>query len=273
MNPRTAYGRGSMSHPLRPVIQGFITAQTKRACMEADGVAYVTEHVLQQEYPCAALVEGCSERYFTASYSTINLREGDYSMAEWGDTAPTTVTLAHIGKMSDDRKGHVVFLRTVAELRRRGVDARGILIGDGPRRVDFEMLAAKLGVVGHIEFVGWKSGFAQVQGELQRAQFLVMPTKSEGLPRAVIEAMASGVICLANAVDGIPELLAPECLSQNNSPESYADMVCALLAGWSRALEVRKAQFARSKNYRAEELMERRARFYCSLRDICEKIL
>lgn len=271
MNPRTAYGRESMSHPLQPVICGFITAQTKRACMEADGVAYVTERVLQEEYPCAALSEGGDGRHFTASYSTINLCAADYSMAEWGDAAPEAVTLAHTGKMSDDRKGHAVFLRAVAELRRRGVDARGILIGDGPRRADFEALAGELGIAGSVEFAGWKSGFSEVQAELQRAQFLVMPTKSEGLPRAVIEAMASGLVCLANAVDGIPELLGSECLSCDNSPESYADMVCSLLADWSHALEVREEQFARAYDYEAGKLMERRTRFYRSLRETANR--
>ena len=158
MNPRTAYGKQSMSHPLQPVIQRFITWQTKNACMNADGVSYVTEHVLQNEYPCRAMVDMNTDHAFTSSYSTINLRDSDYSCIDWGCESPSPLVLAHTGKMTDDRKGHAIFIETVARLRQQGVDARGILIGDGPERSRFESLASQLNVGDFCNFVGWKAG-------------------------------------------------------------------------------------------------------------------
>ncbi len=266
MNPRTAYGKESMSHPLQPVIQGFITRQTKQACLDANGVSYVTAHVLQDEYPCKATL---GRGGFTASYSTINLSDDSFAMAPWDDERPETVYLAHTGKMSDDRKGHAVFIEAVAKLREKGIDAHGILIGDGPRRADFEALAASLGVADCCEFAGWKSGFREVQDELRRAQFFVMPTKSEGLPRAVIEAMATGLICLGNDVDGMPELLPDECLTHENTADAYADRVLGLLGDWDHGLEIRRELFERAHDYRNEVLSKHRSDFYISLREEC----
>lgn len=266
MNPRTAYSKESMRHPLQPVIQGFITRQTKQACLDANGVSYVTSHVLQDEYPCKTTL---GRGGFTASYSTINLGDECFSMASWGDRRPDTVTLSHTGKMSDDRKGHAIFIEAVAKLRERGIDARGILIGDGPRRGDFEALASSLGVADHCDFVGWKSGFGEVQDELSRAHFFVMPTKSEGLPRAVIEAMATGLICLGNDVDGMPELLPEECLTYKNMADEYADGVVALLDNWDHALEIRRELFEKAHEYRSDVLSKRRADFYMDLRREC----
>lgn len=267
MNPRTAYSKESMSHPLQPVIQRFITWQTKRACMNADGVSYVTDHVLQSEYPCRALAKSNKGDAFTSSYSTINLRNCDYSCVDWGTEIPSPLVLAHTGKMSDDRKGHAIFIETIAKLRRNGIDVRGILIGDGPERSRFEALSVQLGVRDCCNFVGWKAGFSQVQSELQRAQILLMPTKSEGLPRAVIEAMASGLICLGNNVDGMPELLPEECLSRENTADGYSRMIMDLVDDWPHALALRASQFEKSKEYKSELLNDRRNAFYRNLRD------
>lgn len=266
MNPRTAYSRESMDHLLQPIIQLAAVRSTKKACLAANGVSYVTERVLQEEYPCRAITDPHAKDYFTSSYSTISLSDDMFSMANWGNECPSKVVLAHTGKMSDYRKGHVVFIKTVALLRKRGVNAFGILIGDGPKRAEFESLAKSLGVQDFCEFSGWASGFEEVQKRLQRAHFFLLPTLSEGLPRAIIEAMASGLICLGNNVDGIPELLAQECLSGDNSPKSYAYLVCSLLADWPHALEVREKQFARSRDYESSHLMKRRKIFYYSLR-------
>ena len=265
MNPRTAYSKDAMSHPLQPVIQAVITRSTKRACMRANGIAYVTERVLQREYPCQAIVNPSRVGYFTSSYSTINLPDEAFSMKDWGVQRPERVVLAHSGKMSDYRKGHATFIRTVAELRKTGIDARGVLIGDGPKRVEFETLATDLGVRDYCEFTGWANGFSEVQERLQSAHFFVFPTLSEGLPRAVIEAMASGLICLGNSVDGIPELLDGTCLSEKNTSEDYSDRIVWLLSNWQKALDIRRIQFVKAHEYRADLLQERRTSFYQSL--------
>lgn len=268
MNPRTAYSKDAMSHPLQPVIQAVITRSTKRACMRANGIAYVTERVLQREYPCQAIVNPSRAGYFTSSYSTINLPDEAFSMKDWGVQRPERVVLAHSGKMSDYRKGHATFIRTVAELRKTGIDARGVLIGDGPKRVEFETLATDLGIRDYCEFTGWANGFIEVQERLQRAQFFVFPTLSEGLPRAVIEAMASGLICLGNSVDGIPELLDEPCLSTTNEAADFAKRIIRLVSEWTRALEIRARQFEKAHEYSAAILNKRRTQFYQRLFDV-----
>lgn len=267
MNPRTAYSKQAMNHPLQPIIQRIIVRSTKKACLAANGISYVTEHVLQEEYPCRAIADPRAKGHFTSSYSTINLRDDMFSIADWGNECPSKVVLVHTGKMSDYRKGHAVFIETVALLRKMGIDAYGLLIGGGPKRDEFESLADSLGIEKYCEFSGWASGFQEVQDQLQRAQFFVLPTLSEGLPRAIIEAMASGLICLGNAVDGIPELLEPECLSADNSPESYAGMVHRFLIDWGHGLDVRKRQFEKAFGYRSEVLAGRRTKFYQCLLD------
>ena len=166
MNPRTAYGKGAI--PASPALRHLLVAMTKRICMSANGVAYVTRAALQDEYPCRAM-EGESATYFTSSYSTVDLPRECYRKRDWGEGAPSPVILVHVGVMADGRKGHTTFIDTVAELRARGHDVRGLLIGDGPCRVQLEGYARKSGVADLCEFVGWKTGFSEVQEQLLRA--------------------------------------------------------------------------------------------------------
>lgn len=267
MNPRTAYSKNAMGHPLQPLIQIATIYSTKRACMKANGIAYVTNHVLQDEYPCQAIVNPAKTGFFTESYSTIDLPAKSFSMMNWGVQRPERVVLAHCGKMSDYRKGHKIFIEVLAELKKAGIDVQGILIGDGPKRHEFEAFAKHLGVSSCCIFTGWLIGFRRIQECLQRAHFFVLPTLSEGLPRVIIEAMASGLICISNSVDGIPELLDEACLSTTNEASDYARIIIKLLSDWSRALQIRKEQFSRAHDYQSDILQEHRKTFYQALRN------
>lgn len=271
LNPRTAYSRDSIDHPLQPLIQKYAVRLTKKICMEADGVAYVTEHVLQDEYPCRA-IRGSGELAsgFTASYSTIELRKEDYSKVRWGDSPPSTLWIAHSGKMVDNRKGHILFLDIIGELRRRGLNVRAVLIGDGPNRRRLEEHAQAIGIRDCCDFVGWKVGFSGLKTDLQRARLFVFPTMSEGLPRAVVEAMASGLLCIGSNVDGMSELLEGPCMCAERSAGAYADIVESFLRDWQAAGWMRDRQYERAKDFSANLLERRRTIFYRSLRNKIE---
>lgn len=262
MNPWTAYSRASMQHPLQPVIQIATTLATKWICWNANGVSYVTERILQAQYPCRATKYGESKDYFTTHFSTINLNDNHFSKIEWRKEKPEELVLVHTGKMSDYRKGHDVFIDVVKILNNRGIPTKGIMIGDGHLRSLFEEYARENGVDEHIEFVGWLAGFSAVQQVLQRGHVFLYPTKSEGLPRAVIEAMASGLVVIASAVDGIPELLPASLTCNEITPEAFSERVEYLVNNWDMVHEIRERNNIKAKEYHTDILSERRRDFY-----------
>jgi glycosyltransferase involved in cell wall biosynthesis len=81
------------------------------------------------------------------------------------------------------------------------------LVGDGAERPDLEQQREALGLQGKVTFLGPRNDIAEV---LMGADAFVMSSKTEGLPMALLEAMAAGLPCVATAVGGIPELLAQE---------------------------------------------------------------
>lgn len=68
--------------------------------------------------------------------------------------------------------------------------------------------AGRLGVADRVTFVGTVPAGAAVRAHLDAADLVVVPSRTEGLPRALIEAMARGLPAVGTTVGGIPELLA-----------------------------------------------------------------
>ena len=102
-------------------------------------------------------------------------------------------------------KGIDVLLRAVARLPANLPRWRLTLIGDGPERDALMTLANSLGVSERVWFAGRRHD--DVDSFLRRSHLAVLPSRGEGMPNAVLEAMAHGVPVVASAVGGIPELL------------------------------------------------------------------
>jgi glycosyltransferase involved in cell wall biosynthesis len=81
--------------------------------------------------------------------------------------------------------------------------ARLYMVGDGTERAMLEARRDALGLRERVTFLGARSDVSEV---LMAADGFVMSSKSEGLPMALLEAMAAGVPCVATAVGGIPDL-------------------------------------------------------------------
>lgn len=101
-------------------------------------------------------------------------------------------------------KGHEWLLRATPRLLESRPDALVAIAGDGALRGALESLAAKLGVSAHVRFLGFRR---DVPALLSAADVFVMPSLSEGLPLAILEAMAAGVPIVATRVGGMPQLI------------------------------------------------------------------
>jgi glycosyltransferase involved in cell wall biosynthesis len=103
-------------------------------------------------------------------------------------------------------KGQAVLIQALAELARRGVEARLTVVGDGPQLAELRELADHLGLAGSVEFTG-----AVGQGEIvtyyERADVFAMPSFAEGVPVVLMEAMATGLPVVSTRITGIPELI------------------------------------------------------------------
>jgi len=103
-------------------------------------------------------------------------------------------------------------LRAVAAARRRGIELRYTVIGDGPLRGRLEALAGELGIEDSVSFLGWRLQDAIVEA-LYDHDVLLAPSitapdgDQEGIPITLMEAMATGMPVVTTRHSGIPELV------------------------------------------------------------------
>ena len=125
-------------------------------------------------------------------------------------------------------KGFDLAVRALPRVSGAIPTARLLLVGDGPERPALEALAAALRVADRLRMTG---GTTDVASHLAAADAVVMPSRNEGMGRALVEAMALGRPVVATAVGGIPAVIADaECgrLIAPDDPEALADALVEL---------------------------------------------
>jgi glycosyltransferase involved in cell wall biosynthesis len=117
----------------------------------------------------------------------------------------TRVRLLFAGRL-EPAKGVECVLETAVRLLARKMDVTLDFVGDGPLRGELEALVKSHGIERAVRFHGWMP--RRLLGKLYaEANFILLPTDSEGWPKVLSEAMAYGVVPLASAVSCIPQYL------------------------------------------------------------------
>ena len=257
-DPYDAFAPGCNAHPLRPLFRTYFSRQMKRQCLRAPAVSYVTEQFLQSNYPAGS--KACC-----AHYSDVELPAEAY--ASGGRTfcgEARTVKLVTVGSLDQLYKGVDVLIDAVRENIDAGFDLTLQVIGDGRHRNLLEQRAASLGK--RVEFTGKIAAGAPVRERLQDADIFVLASRTEGLPRALVEAMAMAMPCVGSAVGGIPELLAPTDLTPAGDARALASKLREIMQQPERLTAMSERNLTKAKEYRTEILRARRFSFYRQLR-------
>lgn len=197
----------------------LMTVASRRIVRAADGVIYVTQSALQDIVPCPASVPTLARSNVRVPDSMVVDSARQYSRKS------AALRLVAAGNMDSDAKGFDVLVRAVASLRSEGHDVVARILGSGATLPALQHLASGLGVSDFVEFVGHVSSRDIVNAELGAADVFVMPSRTEGLPRALVEAMALGMATIGTRVGGIPELVRDADLVE---PGSVADLTRSL---------------------------------------------
>lgn len=105
-------------------------------------------------------------------------------------------------------KGGAELIEATAALAKSYPDIRLIMAGDGPSRAEWQALTDRLGANEQVEFTGYIHGAQKMRFLAESAIFALPTTHPEGLPNAILEAMASGCVIVSTPVAGIPDVVA-----------------------------------------------------------------
>lgn len=253
------------------IAQIMYTKKLKKSALNANGVSYVTEFTLQKRYPSFAKKYGESEKKFETFYSTINLPESYFSKPRKYDKNKKKYTIVHTANsINSDTKGHDTLIRIIKELREMNYDVQAIFIGDGTKRPFYEKMVKNLRLDKYITFTGLIHSPKEVRNILLKGDIFVFPTKAEGLPRAVIEAMAVGLPVLSTPVNGIPELLKNEYLFDPLDVDGFSKKIIQLINNPEQLNKMSEENIKKAYEYVDYKLIKRRKEFYQKLKKIVD---
>jgi glycosyltransferase involved in cell wall biosynthesis len=256
-DPHDVFAPGAVRHPLRPLLRGWATRQLSTHCRTASAVSYVTRHALQRRYPCPG-------RSFAVSDIRLPV---EAFIAEPRTFRGPGRRIVFVGSLEQLYKAPDVLLEAILRLHLRGVDVELTMVGDGRHRRELEEGSAARALGRRVAFLGWLPPGQSVRAELDRADLFVLPSRTEGLPRAMIEAMARGLPCIGSSVGGIPELLAAGDLVVPGDPDDLADRMEEMLRSPERLTSAASRNLQAAGFFREELLAPRRREFLEYVRD------
>ncbi|MHC1560578.1 glycosyltransferase [Actinomycetospora sp. C-140] len=231
------------------LLAGLFGRQMQWVVRGASSAVYVTEKTLQSTYPPSV---------GTVSAGISDIRLSREMVADRPPSAhPGSFHLVTVGHQDQHYKGHDVLLRAIALLRRNGVDVRATVIGGGRLHEELRTLRDQLSLGPWVELTDTLNDRKAVTTHLDSATLFVLPSRTEGLPRALIEAMARGLPAVASRVGGVPELLGAECLVPPGDPGSLARKIGALLADPQQRIALGRRNLEHARRFDAATLERR----------------
>lgn len=180
----------------------------------------------------------------------------EISLEEWHKTVVCVSKLRY-------EKGIDVLLQAWRLVHKQDPRARLVIVGSGPIEKQLARMADELGITGSVEFAGLQS---DVPAQLHRGALFVLPSRWEGMPNALLEAMACGCACVATRVSGSEDLIEYGVNGLLVESEEYSAMADALLALLADAeLAARYGQAAHettTRSYTIETITDRYAELY-----------
>ncbi len=246
-----------------PLAKLLLKRDLARQCRGASAAAYVTESILQEKYPC---------RCWSTFFSSIDLQKDAIvdeqhivnrlrSLQEAGKGI-RPYRICHVGTMELHYKAQDYLIEAVSMCRAKGVNVDLTLVGAGRRAGYFQKKACRLGVQDAIRFLGALPPGPLVVEQLDKADLFVLPSTTEGMPRALIEAMARGMPCIGTHVGGIPELLHSEDMVPARNAVRLASKILSTITNAARLERMARRNVQAARKYGYKDLNARRVQFY-----------
>jgi glycosyltransferase involved in cell wall biosynthesis len=123
-------------------------------------------------------------------------------------------------------KGQIYLLRAFTEFVKRIPNSRLVLVGNGPLHKELRREAETLGIDSHISFLGFRNDVYEI---LHALDLFILPSVSEGLALALLEAMAARLPIIATDVGGIPEVFGKGEFGRLVPPRDVHELFSAML--------------------------------------------
>jgi glycosyltransferase involved in cell wall biosynthesis len=234
----------------------FSVKKLRRIMLDSKFSIYVTSHFLQSRYPTNGSSLAISDVVLSKSLDK-NQKSNSYSQIEvknrtWIITTAGVVNLSY--------KGHYYVLKAISILIERGYSFEYNIVGGGDNS-SLKVIVGKLQINEYIKFLG-KIPHKDIFKVLGKTDIYIQPSETEGMPRALIEAMSCGCACLGSTAGGIPELLNSDFLFESKNVNDLVIKIKKITSSNYILVDESQRNFEKAKQFKFEVLESKRKSFY-----------
>ncbi|MEW6664892.1 MAG: glycosyltransferase family 4 protein [Thermodesulfobacteriota bacterium] len=235
---------------------------TRKLVHRAQCVAYRSHH-LRGLYPNRR-----SEREWVFSGARLDERVIRHPRnPEWFERQPTRII--YVGRLQPE-KGVMDLLDAFESITGGSSTLELAFIGDGPLASTLRSEIDRRGLETRVRLTGRIPHGSELFAELDRAHLMVLPSRTEGMPRALIEAMAAGLPAIGSRVGGIPELLPSDCLFPPRNPNVMAELILRVICDRGKLSEMSLRGFEISKSHWKAGLDAAKQGFWKAVVEYCK---
>ncbi|MGH7560647.1 MAG: glycosyltransferase [Gemmatimonadales bacterium] len=245
----TDHGRYSPEPRLRAMAERWYSRHTDRIVAVSSPLSSYLQEFLRLPVAPMVIPNGIN----LAKFNSGNDLERAHLRSAWGLKAGDQLAVA-VGRLAPV-KNHATMLSALAEASSTAPGLHLLLLGEGALEPELRRQAETLGVTGRVHFAGFRDDVAAC---LAAADFWVSASRTEGLPLALLEAMAAGLPIVATAVGGVPETLggAGVLVTSAGSAE-LARAMAALATDPARRRDLGRRSLERVQGYSLEAMVRR----------------
>lgn len=154
-------------------------------------------------------------------------------------------------------KGIDILIEAFSIVKKRHTDLKLVLVGDGSQKNEVILASKKFGIQDSVIIKGFVA-YDQVPFHLSKFALFVLPSRSEGMPNALLQAMAMGLPVIASRVGGIPDLIDDKVnglLVKPEDPYELSKAIIFFLENQTVAREMAKNARIKAENYRITKIV------------------
>ena len=227
----------------------------RKAQHDAPYSIYVTKHFLQKRYPTSGKWINCSNVEMSTGMPGVLERRLDNITQRRADGR--TIRIGTAAAIDVPYKGQEYVIRAIGKLKEKGIDMEYHMIGNGSKD-RLQAIVDNLGLNDRVFFHGGLP-HDKVAEFYDDMDIYIQPSKQEGLPRATIEAMSRGCLCIGSDIAGIPELLDDAHRFPKGNVNRLVDILSTIKP--EDYAEQGKRNYETAKDYDRDVLNERRKNF------------
>lgn len=244
------------------LVAGPINLFTKLIVFYSEYVIFVTKRYLQSTYHTKAITTNISNVHLEGMDSNV-LENRLAKIASFKSSQK--IIIGSIGSIDMKYKGYQYVIKALKTLNEKGLDnIEYHLVGSG-NGYHLKRLIKKLNLQDKVKIIG-PLPHEEIYSWLDSIDIYIQPSLTEGLPRALIEAMSRACPCIASSAGGNPELINRNYIFKKKSINELTNLIRKLMSK-EMLIEESKRNYDEAKNYDKEHLEKKREVFIMSYLD------